>query len=271
MDTISYSLTGWGCNVNFNTETSLKLFVIGALWSFISGCSVLHKAEISYDLSNARGACSAVQLPPWEMPDGSPGQGVSFRHAAGDASSTVLVAAEYLGRTSVGKFRLDMDHPNQFQNISDVEWENATRLAVAQIHEQQASLNNSENRETGQSPIRFKGQAFRPSGAYWPGVRESAATPSPDNRWLILLSQEVERGAGNPLHGEDPYSGNVYLDLFSVESGRKVLTVSGTLHNVASGVFYGSAGWLNDRYVVVSLDMMNHDLIFCDPSKAETN
>lgn len=225
------------------------------------GCSVF-ETKISYSLEGAREICAVTEFD-WQYPDGQVDYGsLVFREETGDSSTAVLVSREDRLLMSNNKYRWDLSS-GKIESISEERWKAGQPIEI-----ERPDFAPSESLRAGQ-PANYAGKSFQPSGHYWPGAFDGRVIPSPDGEFLILQTQEEERGRGGPIYGEDPSSGHVYIEVFAVKSGKKLATIRGVLHNTSASVFFGTTSWLKKRFVLGSLATGFRRLVVCDPGRGQ--
>lgn len=101
------------------------------------------------------------------------------------------------------------------------------------------------------------------TGAQWAIPSDYGSRLSPDSTWLILQSEtKIPKKAPSA-----EYTAFVYWDVFTVETGEKLITIRGTFS--ASWVDTASyelrrAGWLTERYFIIPLSVHVDRCLVCD-------
>jgi hypothetical protein len=119
------------------------------------------------------------------------------------------------------------------------------------------------------APFRFRERAFARSGKWW-SLYSSRLSPS--QTWLALQSKtEIETyvgEVGSPFGGTGRYKGKLFWDIFNAETGKKVLTITGTYLDTSPDYAIHNAAWLTDRYFIIALGEHRERCLVCEFDQA---
>jgi hypothetical protein len=110
-------------------------------------------------------------------------------------------------------------------------------------------------------PYVFHGFQFAKRGEIWAQPSDKAMLLSPDQRWLVLLSRELDR---------DDRPTRVFLDVFNADTGDKLLGIDGTYSSSVGADPDGvltKAAWLTERYFLVPLGKYKERCLVCEFSR----
>jgi hypothetical protein len=162
--------------------------------------------------------------------------------------------AGLLGRyDTLNRYKVDLSDSGATAVLADREdWE-----AAAVVPLTRKSGSPARSYPDGK-PYAFHGFQFPKSGEIWPQPSYQAMLLSPDQRWLILLSRARDKG-GSPTR--------VFLDVFNVDTGNKILTINGTYSSPLGAdpdLTLLKAAWLTERYFLVPHGKYKERCLVCE-------
>jgi hypothetical protein len=124
--------------------------------------------------------------------------------------------------------------------------------------------------------VEYKGRLYRKSGESW---GHATALVSPRGIWIAVFSyssrDKPDRGMlpGFPAAGDEPGRGEVFLDVYNVSSGEKVISARAPFGRKPGGfvpsMLFGASVWIEDRYLIMPLDwILDHCLVGVLPEPA---
>jgi hypothetical protein len=116
---------------------------------------------------------------------------------------------------------------------------------------------------TGEQQAEFHGHQFIKTGNTWV-LSNEAARLSPDQAWLGLQSTS----GGDRQRGPT----KVFLDVFSTDTGKNILTLEGVYSNGIGTSVYSidpdgyltKTAWLGERYFIVPLGSHKESCLVCE-------
>ena len=161
---------------------------------------------------------------------------------------------------SDNQFAISTDGKFRLREVDESEWD-AAQKPLHSYH-----FITSSGAADG---VQYKGRLFRKSGASW-GYQ--TALVSPRETWIAVFSyssrDKPDRGMlpGFPAGGDEPGRGEVFLDVYNVSSGEKVISASAPFGRKPGGfvpsMLFGASVWIEDRYIVMPLDwILDHCLV----------
>jgi hypothetical protein len=107
----------------------------------------------------------------------------------------------------------------------------------------------------------FNGFRFTKTGAWWPGPA-SVSRLSPDSAWIVF--QSITDNGTSKLTLRSTY--RVFLDVFSADTGGKVVTMEGTYSDIGDSPGSGlrKTAWLTERYFIVPLGEHRERCLVCE-------
>jgi hypothetical protein len=108
----------------------------------------------------------------------------------------------------------------------------------------------------------FHGFQLKRSGARW-ALNDCASRLSPDSAWLVL--QSSTEGSAE-AKARLVYTQQVFFDVFSADTGRKLFTIQGTYSGSGNetGTCLRTTGWLTERYFVIPLGKHRERCVVCE-------
>jgi hypothetical protein len=140
---------------------------------------------------------------------------------------------------------------------SDDDWN-----ASAVVPLTRKSIFNSSTTLTRESLVEFKTLRLSRSGDMWATPADLATRLSPDSAWVVLQS-ETDSGMS---HSGMFYLAKIFLDVFSLESGKKLLTITGTYQGIGDDPqgCLAKTGWLTERYFIVPMGPYRERCLVCE-------
>lgn len=109
--------------------------------------------------------------------------------------------------------------------------------------------------------VPYKDRLYRKSGESW---GHEVALVSPRGTWIAVFSyssrDKPDRGMlpGFPAAGDEPGRGEVFLDVYNVSSGERVISARAPFGRKPGGftpsLLFGASVWIEDRYLIMPLD-----------------
>ena len=151
-------------------------------------------------------------------------------------------------------YAVSLDGKLRVRKASDSEWESATKL----MHSYRV-VNAWENPQFTRAGFNYKGRVYSKTGESW---GNEGALISPNAKWIVVFSftsPDKPRPALIPgFGGNGPAHGDIFLDVYDLTSGNKVLAERARFgdENYAgedpSSIFSHSV-WIEDRFLIVPL------------------
>jgi len=164
---------------------------------------------------------------------------------------------------SDNQFAVSLDGAYRVRKVSTDEWSAATKV-VHSYH----NISSYENSQTTNEGVQYNGRLYRKSGDSWGNV---VALVSPRGTWIAVFSwsskDKPDRGMlpGFPAGGDEPGRGEVFVDVYNVSSGEKVIGARSPYGTKPGGftpsmLFSGSL-WIEDRYLIMPLNWWLEDCL----------
>jgi len=161
---------------------------------------------------------------------------------------------------SDNQFAVSLDGKFRVRAVDQVEW----YTAMKPLHSYHFIM--SPGAADG---VQYKGRLYRKSGESW---GHESALVSPRGTWIAVFSyssrDKPDRGMlpGFPAAGDEPGRGEVFLDVYNVSSGEKVISARAPFGRKPGGfvpsLLFGASVWIEDRYVIMPLDwILDHCLV----------
>ena len=116
--------------------------------------------------------------------------------------------------------------------------------------------------------VQYKGKVFRKSGESWGNYN---ALVSPRGTWIAVFSyssrDKPDRGMlpGFPAGGDEPGRGEVFLDVYNVSSGARVISARSPFGSKPGGfvpsMLFGASLWVDERYLIMPLNWWLEDCL----------
>lgn len=162
---------------------------------------------------------------------------------------------------SDNQFAVSVDGAYRVRRAGAEEWNAATK--VVHSYHVLHSFQNSQNNEG----VQYKDRLYRKSGESWGNV---VALVSLRGTWIAIFSwsskDKPDRGMlpGFPA-GDEPGRGEVFVDVYNVASGEKVISARSPYGTKPGGfapsmLFSGSV-WIEDRYFIMPLNWWLEDCL----------
>lgn len=171
---------------------------------------------------------------------------------------------------SDNRFAVSLDGAFRVKEATIAEWD-AAEKPVHSYHFVQSFMNPSATAEG----VQYKGRLFRKSGESW---GNEVALVSPRETWIAIFSytsrDKPDRGMlpGFPGGGDEPGRGEVFLDLYNVSSGAKVISARSPYGRKPGGfapsMLFGASLWVEERFFIMPLDwILDHCLLAMLPDR----
>jgi hypothetical protein len=242
-------------------------FTLAVLVLGLSDC--MFPPQIDVKASLGAELCRQVDIPDWSIDPSAKNpnntsfetddlKGPEFRAPAGHSGELYFAAVPRepwdMGPYSKEKYAVSISGSSSVHEIGRSEWFQAQPLTHF----------NSDSRPDWQIPdddnidISYKGKEFRKSGEH---VLEGMV--SANDRWIAVFSydgqqtylspeQKKQQGYGcTPLGGcitKHPSQGELYVDIYDVGTGRKVIALQGAFRGAAANGLPITSFFLEDRY-----------------------
>jgi hypothetical protein len=155
---------------------------------------------------------------------------------------------------SDNQFAVSLDGAFRVRESTTEEWNAATKP----LHSYHV-ISSFKNGQVAGDGVQYNGHLYRKSGESW---GTEVALVSPRQTWIAVLSytsrEKPDPGFIPGLGGSEPGHGEVFLDLYNVSSGVKVIGArspyGGTGSGFAPSMLFGASLWVEDRYFIMPLD-----------------
>ena len=164
---------------------------------------------------------------------------------------------------SDNRFAVTLDGAFRIRKATLEEW-NAAEKPVHSYHFVNRFLTNQQTDEG----VQYKGRLYRKSGESW---GHEVALVSPRGTWIAVFSyssrDKPDRGIlpGFPAGGDEPGRGEVFLDVYNVASGTKVIGARSPYGQKPGGfvpsMLFGASLWVEDRYLIMPLNWWLEDCL----------
>jgi hypothetical protein len=164
---------------------------------------------------------------------------------------------------SDNRFAVGIDGAFRTRKATTDEWDAAEKPVHSYyfVH----SFINKQHTDEG---VQYKGKLFRKSGESWGNYD---ALVSPRGTWIAVFSyssrDKPDRGMlpGFPAGGDEPGRGEVFLDVYNVSSGARVISARSPFGSKPGGfvpsMLFGSSLWVEDRYLIMPLNWWLEDCV----------
>jgi hypothetical protein len=120
-------------------------------------------------------------------------------------------------------------------------------------------IHTFQNPQLTEEGVQYKDRLYRRTGKSW---GNEAALVSPQGTWIAVLSYTSPEKPPKPLlpgfGGTEPVHGEVFLDLYEISSGEKVIGARSPYGERGGGfapsMLFGGALWAENRYFIMPLD-----------------
>jgi hypothetical protein len=270
-------------------KLTISLFIVAITLSFLSSCSF----SSSYGPPQVSGPIGIVRFPDsWVKVIGGSTRGVNDnigyvirKSGRGDLLFAVKqgFAGELNGKEvsdfpvespdydyySDNRFAVSLDGAFRVREATIAEWD-AAQKPVHSYHFV-GTFNNPSKTTDG---VQYKGRLYRKSGESW---GNQVGLVSPRETWIAVFSytsrDKPDRGflPGFPA-GDEPGRGEVFLDLYNVSSGAKIISARAPYGSKPGGfapsMLFGASFWVEERYFIMPLDwILDHCLVAILPEK----
>jgi len=231
--------------------------------------------EVEYKITAS--ACTDITLPNgWGLPDELPKKGIEldflgdfrdlrFRQFATNPISVAVGISGYYSVTGTvpapKKYAFTPGLPGSVRLIPDEEWQAAKPFKLYTNE-----LSNLERlRSTKPIPdnlVHYLGKSFTSKGRDL-----DIALPSENGRWLLIGSDTGKPPVFDLWAGTANSSGHFYFELYDTASGDHQLLVDGHFRDISPSYFMLRNGWINDNFLLLSLNPDRTTFVLCDVSK----
>jgi len=162
---------------------------------------------------------------------------------------------------SDNQFAVSLDGAFRVREATAAEW-NAAAKPLHSYH----VINSFENGQVTGEGVQYNGHLYRKSGESW---GNEVAFVSPRQTWIAVMSY-TSREKPNPgfipgLGSTEPGHGEVFLDVYNVSSGVRVICArsryGGSGSGFAPSMLFGASLWVEDRYIIMPLDWVLDDCL----------
>ena len=181
----------------------------------------------------------------------------------GKETSDFPVEAPDYDYYSDNRFAVSLDGAFGIRKASIEEW-NAAEKPIHSYH----LINSFLNKQQSDEGVSYKGKLYRKSGERW---GDYVALVSPHEVWIAVFSyssrDKPDRGIlpGFPAGGSEPGRGEVFLDVYNVSSGGKVISARSPYGQKPGGfvpsMLFGASVWIEDRYLIMPLNWWLEDCL----------
>jgi len=160
-------------------------------------------------------------------------------------------------------FAVNLDGAFRTRKATADEWD-AAEKPVHSYH----FINKFLNPQQTSEGVQYKGKLYRKSGESW---GHEVALVSPRGTWIAVFSyssrDKPDRGwlPGFPAAGDEPGRGEVFLDVYNVSSGERVISARSPFGKKPGGfvpsMLFGSSLWVEDSYLIMPLNWWLDDCL----------
>jgi hypothetical protein len=163
---------------------------------------------------------------------------------------------------SDNRFAVGIDGAFRIRKATTDEWD-AAEKPVHSYYFIRSFINKQHTNEG----VQYKGKLFRKSGETW---TDYDALVSPRGTWIAVFSYSSRDkpdsgwlpGLGG---GGEPGRGEVFLDVYNVSSGERVISARSPFGAKPGGfvpsMLFGSSLWVEDRYLIMPLNWWLEDCL----------
>jgi len=156
---------------------------------------------------------------------------------------------------SDNRFAVSLDGAFRVREASTEEWD----AAAKPLHSYRF-IQSFKNPQLTGGAVQYNGRMYGKSGESW---GNEVALVSPRGKWIAVFSYS-SREKPNPgfipgLGSTEPGHGEVFLDLYDVSSGSRIIGARSPYGGRGDGGFapsmlFGASLWIEDRYFIMPLD-----------------
>ena len=234
------------------------------------------RESVTYHVASA--GCTEVKLSDgWGMPDvlsKGPTQhlddidgidSMQLRLLSGDASAigvSVILRYSVSGNIPArNKYAFGLSLPSEVHELTDEEW-GAAKPFRLYGDDRLLDERNRSQRSIATNSVGYGGKPWTSRGKYI-----SLAMPSPNGRWLLLGSYSGKPPSFDPWGGYAVSSGHFYFERYDTASGDSQLLAHGQFHDISPSYFMQDNGWINDKFLLLSINPDKTTFVLCDASK----
>jgi hypothetical protein len=158
-------------------------------------------------------------------------------------------------------YEIDLEDPKaRAHEVPEATWLSAARIPFVQV-----SVVNDRMHASGEAE--FSGIRLSKTGTYLM-LSEDASRLSPDRAWLVLQSWRgkvnSESSLGGQLGAAGVGKGQLFFDVFHVDTGKKVVTIEGRFQHDEPELAVITTGWVTERFFIVPLGEHRDRCLVCD-------
>ena len=160
-------------------------------------------------------------------------------------------------------FAVSLDGAFRIRKATVDEW----NVADTPVHSYHFITKFQSNQHTAEG-VQYKGHLYRKSGESW---GDPVALVSPRETWMAVFSfssrDKPDRGSlpGFPAGTDEPGRGEVFLDIYNVSSGAKVISAYSPFGAKPGGftpsLLFSASVWVEDRYLILPLNFWLEDCL----------
>ena len=169
---------------------------------------------------------------------------------------------------SSDRYAVQLGHRNRVRLATKKEWDEAEPVLMFRFPTRKGLAGGVPDTFT----LSYKGKTFQRTGQHWLGSiwggTTSTSRLSADDRFVAVNSWSgvalpgalLGEWGGSNIHGE------YFVDIYSLETFRKVIAISGQFGGLPPEAFVDRSFWLGKRYFVLPLktDMTKLMFLRCD-------
>ena len=188
-------------------------------------------------------------------------QGLASESRGNEATDFPVKFPEY-DYYSDNRFAVSLDGAFRIREATTEEW-NAAEKPIHSYY----FIGSFDKQHTGDG-VQFKGRLYRKTGATW---GRYVALVSPRETWIAVFSyssrDKPDQGwlPGFPSGATEPGRGEVFLDIYNVSSGAKVIGARSPYGEKPGGfepsMLFHSSLWVEDRYLIMPLNWWLEDCL----------
>jgi len=163
------------------------------------------------------------------------------------------------GQSTVNSYEVDLSDPKAVPvSATEAAWQSGTPVPTTR------KISRPALRLTNDQSFPLNGFQLGKSGKIWPGDYDRM---SPGQVWIVLMSSSGSRGFSDdvPLglvRGRN--RGTLFFDVYSVDGGKKIVTVQASYNGIGPDEAVGHAGWVTERYFIVPLGEHRERCLVCE-------
>jgi len=156
---------------------------------------------------------------------------------------------------SDNRFAVSLDGAYRVRQVTAEEWEAAEKPLHSYHY-----ISSFKNPQLSMAGVQYKGRLYRRSGESW---GNEAALVSPHESWIAVFSysssEKPDSGLIPGFGSTEPGYGEVFLDLYNIASGERVIAARSMYGKKGGGGFspsmlFGASLWVEDHYFIMPLN-----------------